>query len=160
PFSIAKLSRASVLMTIERRNLGRWFGIGVVLGPIALGVGLEFGALGIVDLCFLFAVPGEHLLHVAVAAFFCEHPRAVHQQLLGFHEILAVETPDARMYVGVHPDRVAWTGLHAQAAVDAAQRVDFVADRELFDLWIGRLAGLYVYALRRTGCRAQVAGGT
>src|SRR5207248_4067008 len=53
------------------------------------------------------AVGREQVLHERVAAPFLEHPRALHQHLLGLDEILAVVAPDARVDEGVHADGVA-----------------------------------------------------
>src|SRR5277367_4428389 len=143
------VDRGQVVDTVRRLR--------VMLGRIAIGEGLHLGPLRIVNRRVLLAVPLEHLVHVAVAALLGQHARSMHEQFLLLDEILAVETPDARMHVGVHPNRVARTGLDAQPAVDAAQRVDLVAHRELLDVRIGRLARLYIYALRRTRSRAQKA---
>src|SRR5271168_1162320 len=81
--------------------------IRVMLGHFAVGVGLQLGPLRIVNRGILLAVPLEHLVHVAVAALLSEHARSMHQEFLLLDEIPAVKTPDARMHVGVHPNRVA-----------------------------------------------------
>src|SRR5581483_11507722 len=112
--------------------------------------------LRIVDLLLLLAVPGLHLLHVALAALLGHHARAMHQHFLGLDEVLAVETPYPRMNVGVHPDRIARTCLDAQPTIDASQGVDLVAYRKLLHPRIRRFARFYVDALRGARRGAQV----
>src|SRR5690242_9240421 len=107
------LSARRQMMAIDRGQLARCAFRLKVLRALALGVILQLCALGIVNLALLRAIPLLHLLHVAVAAFFREHCRTMHQLFLGLDEVLAVEAPDARMHVGVHPDRVARTRLDA-----------------------------------------------
>src|SRR5579862_8803373 len=94
---------------------GNRFGLrrGMLLGfewNCAVGIALQLGALRIVNRGILLLVPLLHLIHVAVAALLGQHRRAMHQLLLGLDEVLAIETPDARMHIGVHADGVARAG--------------------------------------------------
>src|SRR6184192_210014 len=80
------------------------------------------------------AVAFQHVFHQGVAAALCDHPRPLHQGLLGLDEIEPRIAPNARMNVRVHTDRIAGTSLHAIAAVNAAQGVDLVPSGIFFDL--------------------------
>src|SRR5258705_5723977 len=91
--------------------------LGIVLRHRAMGIGLQFRTLRIIDLRILLSVPGEHLVHVAVAPLLGQHTRAMHQLLFSLDEIQPVKAPDSRMHVRVHPNRVAWTRLNAEPAV-------------------------------------------
>jgi hypothetical protein len=53
------------------------------------------------------------------------------------------------MRARVHANRVARTGFDAHAAVDAAQRIDFIPDRALLDRIVGIFSGLDVNAVSR-----------
>ena len=57
----------------------------------------------------------------------------------------------------IHANRVAGTGLDAKAAVDAAQRVDFIAHCEFFNGIIRIFTGLDVDTIGRAGGRAKKA---
>src|SRR5574341_143350 len=63
------------------------------------------------------------------------------------------------MGTAIHANRVAGTGFHAQAAVNAAQRIDLIANRVLLDGIIRIFAGLDVDTLGRAGGRAKKASG-
>src|SRR6266481_7603654 len=69
---------------------------GIVLRHFAIGIGLQFRTLRIVNLGILLPVPREHLVHVAVASLLGKHARAMHQLLFGLDEIQAVEAPNPR----------------------------------------------------------------
>src|ERR1700682_2756188 len=81
--------------------------LGIVLQYVAIGIGLQFRTLRIVDLGILLLVPREHLVHVAVASLLGKHARSMHQLLLGLDEIEPVGAPDPRMHGRVHPNSVA-----------------------------------------------------
>src|SRR5216684_431446 len=95
--------------------------LGIVLWHVAIGIGLQFRTLRIIDLRILLPVPSKHLVHVAVASLLGKHARPMHQLLFGLDEIQAVEAPNPRMHVGVHPNRIARASLHAKSAVDTSQ---------------------------------------
>ena len=57
----------------------------------------------------------------------------------------------------VHSNRVTGTSLDTETTVDAAQRINLIADREFFNGVVRIFSGLNVDALRRTGSRAQKA---
>src|SRR5262249_56718115 len=89
------------------------------------------------------------VVHERVPAPGLQDAGALHQDLLGLNEVLTAIAVDARMDMGIHPDGVARTGLHAHPAVDALERVDLVPHRVLLDRRIGVLTGLDVNAFRR-----------
>ena len=60
--------------------------------------------------------------------------------------------------LAAHDDRLLGAGVHAEAAVDAAQQVDLEAGRVLLDRLLRPLARLDVDALGRADGRAHVAG--
>lgn len=61
------------------------------------------------------------------------------------------------MRSGIHSNRVAGTGFDTHAAINAAQRIDFVADRVLLDRITRILSGLDVDTVSRAGGRAKKA---
>src|SRR5882757_4506106 len=154
------LFAAARMMPVDSRQFAAGAALqpfGIVLRQVAIGIGLQFRTLRIINLGILLPVPREHLVHVAVATLLGQHARTMHQLLFGLDEIEPIEAPDSRMHVGVHPNRVARASLHAKSAVDTSQRVDFVAHREFFNMRIGRLARFYIDTLRRTRRRAKKA---
>src|SRR5262249_22175007 len=123
-------------------------------GPVARG---RAGSPALRRERLFLAIDAQHVVHERLAAARLEDARALHQHLLALDEVLAPVPPDARVYEGVHPDRIARARLDAHPAVDALQGVDLVAQGELLDLRARVLSVLDVDALRRAGGGAEEA---
>ena len=89
--------------------------------------------------------------------------RAVLRELAAHHEAVAVDHEllargAHEVVLAAHEDRLLGAGVHAEAAVDAAQEVDLEAGGVLLDVLLRALPGLDVDALGGAHGRAHVAG--
>src|SRR5581483_7430273 len=84
--------------------------------------------------------------------------RTVGENLFVFDKGLPGKAQIAGMRSGVHANRVAGAGLDTHAAINAAQRIDFVADRVFLDRIARIFSGLDVNTVGRAGGRAKKTG--
>src|SRR4029077_11578570 len=70
-------------------------------------------------------------------------------------KIGAIETPDARMHIGVHPNRITRARLDTHTTVDATQRIDLIAHGIFLDIGVWMLPGFDMDTVRRARSRAQ-----
>src|SRR6266404_8357065 len=80
------LFAAAEVMPVDRRQFAASATLqsfGIVLRHVAIGIGLQFRTLRVIDLRILLFIPREHLVHVAVASLLGQHTRSMHQLLFG-----------------------------------------------------------------------------